>query len=106
MAQITHELEHGLTQGQAKQAAQLALEHYLERYGSRGLSARWVSDLRAEIEVSVKGASVRASVDVLPAVLRIEVEVPLLLRPFKAVTVAKVESEARRWIAQVQSSPA
>lgn len=102
MAQITHEVTHGLSLEQAKQAARLALEDYVKRYAERGLAAHWVSDSQADVKMSVKGAEVHATVDVLPSVLRIEAKVPLLLRAFKSVAVAKIDSEARRWFEQVR----
>jgi hypothetical protein len=106
MANITHEVQHGLQLEQAKQAARLALEDYTRRYADRGVSARWVSDSRADVQIAVKGAHVKATVDVLPSVLRIEAHVPLLLRAFKSVAVAKIDSEAKRWIEQVRSGAA
>lgn len=104
MAKITHEVTHGLNLEQAKEVANLALDHYVKRYGERGLVASWASDTRADVSVSVKGADVHATVDVLPSVLRIEATVPLLLRAFKSIAVAKIDSEVKRWIEQVRSS--
>jgi len=104
MAHITHEIRHGLPLEQAKQAAQLALQDYLSRYGNRGLSARWISDVRAEIEFAAKGAKVQAVVDVLPDVLKVDASVPFILRPFKGVAVAAVDKEARKWIQQVREA--
>ena len=106
MAHITHEITHGLGPDQAKHAADMALTEYVQRFGSRGLVARWISDTRAEIELSAKGAKVEATVDVLPSVLRIDAKVPLLLRPFKAAAVSAVEREVRRFIEQVRRPPA
>jgi Putative polyhydroxyalkanoic acid system protein (PHA_gran_rgn) len=105
MAHITHEVPHGLDLERAKQAARLALDDYLRRFGER-VSARWVTDSRAEVRVSVKGAHIEATVDVLPAVLRIEARVPLLLKAFKSVAVAKIDSEAAHWIEQARSGSA
>jgi hypothetical protein len=102
MAQITHEVTHGLNLEQAKEVAKLALDHYVKRYGDRGLVARWANETRADVSVSVKGADLHATVDVLPSVLRIEAKVPLLLRAFKSVAVAKIDSEVKRWIEQVR----
>src|SRR5262245_36061535 len=104
MAHITHEIQHGLGLEQAKRAADLALREYQQRFGAKGLAARWISDTRAEVEYSAKGAKVEATVDVLPSVLRIDAKVPLLLRPFKSAAVHAIEREARRFIEQVKAS--
>lgn len=104
MAQITHEIRHGLSIDQAKQAAKLALADYQRRYADKGLDARWISDVRAEIEFSAKGAKVQAVVDVLPDVLKVDAKVPFVLRPFKSVAVNAVEQEAQKWIRQVREA--
>jgi hypothetical protein len=106
MAHITHEIRHGLSLDQAKRAADLALTEYQQRFAARGLSARWISDTRAEIEYSAKGAKVEATVDVLPTVLRIDAKVPLLLRPFKSAAISAVEREVQRFIEQARRLPA
>lgn len=103
MAHITHDIPHGLSLDQAKRAADMALTEYRERFAAKGLSARWISDTRAEIEFSAKGARVEATVDVLPSVLRIDAKVPLLLRPFKSAAVSAVEREVQRFIERVRS---
>lgn len=104
MAHITHEIRHGLPIEQAKQAAQLALSDYLRRYGERGLQARWITESRAEIEFAAKGAKVQAVVDVLPDVLKVDAQVPFVLRPFKGMAVSAVEQEAQKWIRQVRET--
>ncbi|HKP62036.1 MAG TPA: polyhydroxyalkanoic acid system family protein [Polyangiales bacterium] len=106
MAHITHEIAHSLGLEQAKRVADLALTDYQQRFAAKGLSARWISDTRAEIEFSAKGARVEATVDVLPSVLRIDAKVPLLLRPFKSAAVSAVEREVQRFIEQARRSPA
>jgi hypothetical protein len=102
MAHITHEIRHGLTLDQAKQAAQLALAEYTQRFANKGLKARWTSDARAEVEFSAKGANVQAVVDVLPDVLKVDAKVPFVFVPFKSMAVKAVETEAQRWIQQVR----
>jgi putative polyhydroxyalkanoate system protein len=106
MANLTLDVEHGLDQQQAKAAAKLALAHYLERYGSRGLRATWSSDTRVDVEVEVRGAHLRGFIDVLPSKLQVTADVPFLLRPFKGVATAAIERETQRWAAQVKQNPA
>lgn len=105
MSQITHEIRHGLAPADAKRVAQRAMDEYVSRYGERGMSARWLSDTRAEIKLAVRGVHLEATVDVLPDVLRVETSVPLLLRPFKGVAIAAVEREAQKWIAEAKAEP-
>ena len=98
MSHITHEIRHGLTLDQAKTLARTALDDYLARYGSRGLSARWSSETRAELQVAVRGVHLEATVDVEADTVRVDAKVPLVLRAFKGVAVTAIEHEAKKWI--------
>jgi hypothetical protein len=100
---MTHEIPHGLTLEQATRAAHLALDEYLGKYAARGLEGRWSNKTRAELSFASAGVSVQAVVDVLPNVLRVEANIPLMLRPFKAKAIAAIEREARKWIDKVKA---
>lgn len=106
MSPIVHEIRHGLTLEQAKRAAHRALEEYLARYSTRGLTANWSSDARAELALSTKGLQCQAVVDVLDEVLRVEATVPMVLLPLKSIAVATAEREAQRWIAKAKAETA
>ena len=103
MSHITHDIRHGLSLEQAKRVAHSALDDYLARYGSRGFTARWSSETRAELEVAVKGVHLAAIVDVLPEVLRVDAKVPLVLRAFKGTAIATVEREVQKWLHRAKS---
>jgi hypothetical protein len=102
MANITLDIPHDLDLPRAKQAAQLALDHYLSRYGTRGLQASWASDTRVKVELDVRGAHLQGFIDILPTKLQITAGVPLLLHPFKSVAVAAIERETKRWVEEVK----
>ena len=98
MSHITHEIRHGLTLEQAKKLAHSALDDYLARYGDRGLSARWSSDTRAELQVAVRGVHLEATVDVEADTLKVDAKVPLVLRAFKGAAITAIEREVGKWI--------
>jgi len=100
---MTHEIRHGLTVEQASRAAHLALDEYLARYASRGLTGSWSGDTRAEIAFAAKGMHVTATVEILADVLRVEANVPFVLRVFKTQAISAVEREAHKWIDQVKA---
>jgi hypothetical protein len=103
MSQTIHEIRHGLTLEQATRAAHLALDEYLSRFAERGLSGQWSTDTRAELAFATAGVHLNAVVDVTPDVLRVEAQVPLMLRPFKAKAIAAVDREAQKWIDKVKA---
>jgi hypothetical protein len=104
MAHTTLAVEHGLDLERAQRAARLAADHYLTRFGAKGLQIRWQSDTHAEIEAKLRGSGVRASVEILADTLQISANVPLLLLPFKAVASAAIAREVRHWASQVPPS--
>jgi hypothetical protein len=103
MSHVKLAVQHGLTLDQAKGAARLAVEHYLGRFGGRGLSIDWLDDTHLKISAAVRGAKVQASVAILASSLQIEADVPLLLLPFKSVAAAAIERETQRWAAQART---
>lgn len=103
MSHISHDIRHGLTLDQAKRLAHTALDEYVARYASRGLTARWASDTRAELQVAVKGVHLEAAVDVLSDVLHVDAKVPLVLRAFKGTAITYIEREAQKWIERARS---
>lgn len=105
MSHITHEIRHGLTLEKATRLAHTALDDYLARYASRGLTARWSTETRVELQVAVRGVHLEAVVDVQPDVLRVDAKVPLVLRAFKGAAVAAIEREAQKWIVKAKTQP-
>jgi hypothetical protein len=103
MSHVKLAVQHGLTLDQAKAAARLAVEHYLGRFGERGLSIDWLDDAHLTISAAVRGAKVRASVAILASSLQIEADVPMLLLPFKSVAAAAIERETQRWAAEART---
>jgi hypothetical protein len=103
MSHVKLAVQHGLTLDQAKAAARLAVEHYLGRFGERGLSIDWLDDTHLTISAAVRGAKVRASVAILASSLQIEADVPMLLLPFKSVAAAAIERETQRWAAEART---
>ena len=106
MAQTTLNVQHGLDLAQAQRAARMAADHYLARFADKGLQIHWQSETHAEIEAKLRGAKVRASVDILPDKLQIAANVPMLLLPFKAAASAAIAREVQHWAKQAQAGEA
>ena len=103
MSHVKLAVEHGLTLEQAQSAVRLAVDHYLRRFGERGLAIDWLDDTHLRIVAAVRGTKVRASVAILASSLQIEADVPLLLLPFKSIATAAIERETQRWAAEARS---
>lgn len=103
MASLTLEVEHGLDAARAKQAAELALTYYLDRYSSRGLRASWSSDTRVDVSLEIRGARLSGNIEILPSTLRVTADVPMLLRPFRSAASAAIQRETLRWVDRVRN---
>lgn len=95
---MKHSISHDLTHDLAKLAAQKALESYQQRFAEYDPKLSWADDSNAEVSFAVKGMNLKGSFEVLADRIDIDMEVPLLLRPFKSKAMDVVESEIGKWI--------
>ena len=95
---MKHSVSHDLGQQRAKQAAQAAIAAYEQKFAKFHPQTRWVSDSRADISFSVKGISLKGSLEVLDRSIDLDMDVPFLLRPFKNQAIGVIEGEIREWI--------
>jgi hypothetical protein len=102
MSHVKLAVDHGLTLEQAQNAARLAVDHYLGRFGERGLSIEWLDHAHLKVDAHVRGAHVRGKVAILASSLQIEADVPMLLLPFKSLATAAIQRETQRWAAQAR----
>jgi len=95
---VIHEVAHGLSRDAARRAARNALEAYAERFAAYSPSATWLDEDHAEVAFSARGLTLRGRLEVGDGRIRLELEVPLLLRPFRERALAVVDREIRGWI--------
>jgi len=95
---MKHSVPHDLGQARAREVAEAAFSSYKDRFAKYSPTARWVNDKRAEISFSVKGVSLKGNLEVGPSSIDMDLDVPLLLRPFKSTALGVIEEEIRKWI--------
>lgn len=100
---MKHSVPHDLGQDKAKQVAVAALDSYKKRFADYSPRANWVNDTHADIAFSVKGVSLKGSLEVGPKSIDMDLQVPFLLRPFKNRALGVVEDEIRKWIAKAKA---
>ncbi|NVB42636.1 polyhydroxyalkanoic acid system family protein [Pseudenhygromyxa sp. WMMC2535] len=94
----THDIPHDLDIDLAKLAARKAAEAYGERFAEYDYKATWVSDTRVELGFTVMGKRLEGAMTVMPRKLALELDVPLLFRPFQGKAIEIIEREARGWL--------
>ncbi|MGK4001361.1 polyhydroxyalkanoic acid system family protein [Sorangium sp. So ce1036] len=97
---MKHTIEHDLNDQEAKLATERAIAQYREQYAEYQPFLVWRDDRRAELGFSVKGVKLKGSMELRPGAVDVDLDVPLLLRPFKGVALAAIEKEVRHFIEQ------
>lgn len=99
---MTHDIPHDLDFDLAKLAAERAAEAYGKRFAEYDYRAKWVSNNRVELGFTVVGKRLEGAMTVKPDRLELELDVPLMLRPFRGKAIQIIEKEAREWMAKAK----
>lgn len=95
---MTHDIPHDLDFALAKLAAEKAAVAYKQRFAEYEYAAKWVSDSRVELGFTVLGKRLEGVMTVKARKLELELDVPLLFRPFRGKAIEIIEKEARMWL--------
>ena len=97
---MKHTIEHDLNDSEAKLATERAIAQYRERYAEYDPFLVWRDARRAELGFSVKGVKLKGSMELRPGAVDVDLDVPLLMRPFKGIAIAAIDKEVRHFIEQ------
>jgi len=100
---MKHSVSHDLSFDLAKKAATQALESYRQRFAEYEPALRWTSDKEAEVSFAVKGMDIKGTFSVEDDRIDMEIEVPLLMRPFRQKALDVIEREVGKWIEKARS---
>lgn len=98
-----HEILHDLDFDLAKLAAERAAEVYAKRFAEYDYKATWVSPSRVELGFTVMGKRLSGVMTVKPKKLELELDVPLMFRPFRGKALEIIEREARLWLEKAKN---
>jgi hypothetical protein len=97
-------IPHDLDEATAKRVIERAFAEYAARFPDHHPYLRWVGDLRAEIGFKALGATLSGTMELEPKRITVDLDVPFLLRPFRAKALAVIDEEVRRWVAKAHAS--
>jgi len=100
---MRHAIAHDLSLALAQKATHAACDHYRARFARFEPEIAWSDDARATVRFRAKGLTIAGRIDVGPAQVVVDVDVPFLLRPFQGKAVEIVEREFQRWIAKARA---
>ncbi|MFZ5479635.1 MAG: polyhydroxyalkanoic acid system family protein [Myxococcota bacterium] len=100
---MKHHIPHGLPHALARAATREALESYRARFASYAPEGDWIDEDHARVSFRALGQRVEGAVVVGPDDVELELEVPLLLRPFRERALEVIEHEVRVWIERARA---
>jgi len=95
---MQHRVPHDLPLDLARRVLRRALGGYVERFGKYRPQLTWRGEDAAEIAFTAMGMPVFGAVELSERAIDIDIEVPLLLAPFRARAIEVVEREIRTWL--------
>ncbi|HEY4223440.1 MAG TPA: polyhydroxyalkanoic acid system family protein [Myxococcota bacterium] len=99
---MKHSVPHDLPFDLAKKAADAALQSYRTRFPDFDPQVSWSDDKTANVDLKAKGMSLKGVFEIEPNAITIDMEVPLLLRPFKQKAIDVIEQQIKDWIAKAK----
>lgn len=100
---MKHIVKHDLSPELTRKACEKAIERYTAKWQKYDAKATWVSDTHVEVAFSVKGVHPKATVDLEPGQLVMDMHVPLLLRPFKNKALSVIEQVIQKWMTKAKN---
>ncbi len=95
---MEHLVAHDLGRDLAKRATIAAFDAYSKKYSEYEPKMSWSSDYAANASFKVKGINLKGTFDVREKEVALDLDVPLLLRPFRSKALEVIEREIRVWI--------
>lgn len=100
---MKHSVPHDLSPELAKTAAEKAFAAYAERFAEYRPVMRWLDDQRSETSFTVKGITLTGTIELGRREILLDLDVPFLLRPFKAKAIQVIEREIRTWVERART---
>ena len=95
---MKHAVTHQLSPELAKKATELAWETYQARFAQYEPKCTWANESQASVSFRVKGVSLQGAFELVPGAIELDLQVPLVFRPFKKKAINLIEREIRVWV--------
>jgi hypothetical protein len=100
---MKHKIPHGLDKELARKATHKAIETYKARFQQYNPEAKWTTEDRCNVSFSAKGIKLDGVLEIAENDVVLDLEVPLLLRPFRGKAVAIIEEEIQEWVKKAKN---
>jgi hypothetical protein len=96
-------VRHEVTQAQAKQAIDTAIQVYSRKFPKYQPRTNWLTDSHAQVSFHVKGMSLTANIKTLADRIEMDMDVPFVFWPIKGQAMRLIEGEIRKWLARAKA---
>lgn len=100
---MKHVIRHGVSQTQAKQAIETAIDVYARKFPDYHPRTQWKSETKAEVSFKVKGMTLTTNIEIKPETIESDMDVPFLFRPFKSRALKVIDAEVQKWLARAKA---
>ncbi|HSC86007.1 MAG TPA: polyhydroxyalkanoic acid system family protein [Polyangiaceae bacterium] len=99
---MKHSVPHTVGKETARKVARSAFDSYKARFAEFSPQTNWTSDDKADIGFTVKGMTLKGSVQVTDKTIDMDLDVPFLLKPFQGTAIKVIEGEIQNWLGKAQ----
>jgi hypothetical protein len=103
---VKHVVQHPLNKTDAKRAVEAAWSSYSQRLTKYDPRLQWLDENQARVDFKMRGIHFQGSFRIADRSLELELDVPLLLRPFVKPATLVIDHEVAKWVKHVQSEQA
>lgn len=93
-----HTIQHSLSPELVKKVTEKAFETYSQKFASYSPTSSWPTPTRNDISFTALGKTLKGSINLRPSEVELELDVPMILRPFQKKAMAIIDEEIREWI--------
>jgi hypothetical protein len=102
---LQHTVPHALGLTRAREVLEQAFAHYQERYPHANMQRQWHGDREAQVELKVGGFKLHPRISLGETHVAVEMDVPLLARPWVPRIKERIEREIGQWLEQAKGGP-
>ncbi len=95
---MKHVIPHDLDLATAKRVADRAFDEYKARFPSYQPTLRWADERHADVGFNAKGFQLTGTMAIEEKSIDLDLDVPLLFRPFRKIALEVIEREVRAWL--------
>jgi hypothetical protein len=100
---VKHVVQHSLSKADAKRAIEAAWASYSQRLAKYGPRLQWLNEDQGRVNFTVRGKDFEGGFRIADRTFELELDVPLLMRPFVKPATAAIDREVGKWVTLIES---